>query len=269
MNESAQRLRVPKRRIYDITNVLEGVGLLEKRSKNTVAWRGSETLLGSAMDPAAQESVATCRAAIGALHEEEARLDEWIAQLRRIPAGGGALSVRTADIVRALEHPPEEPAVDRAGLVDDDGRPRRAFLAVHAPYDSVALVPKPDLGGADRRLFVGTARGAPEHELPAVAEVPEGTDVSKTKRKFPLRSLKSLTQPRLGDRIQVYALPVRYDESTHKLESLGTQELNAVVAADAAPRAKGSPGWDVAEALANDDGGVSDFFAAAAGEETA
>lgn len=29
-----------KRRIYDITNVLEGIGLIEKRSKNSVVWRG-------------------------------------------------------------------------------------------------------------------------------------------------------------------------------------------------------------------------------------
>lgn len=28
-----------KRRIYDITNVLEGIGLISKRSKNVVQWR--------------------------------------------------------------------------------------------------------------------------------------------------------------------------------------------------------------------------------------
>lgn len=40
-----------KRRIYDITNVLEGIGLIEKKSKNIVQWRGSlprdEELYGS------------------------------------------------------------------------------------------------------------------------------------------------------------------------------------------------------------------------------
>ena len=35
----ADSLRVPRRRLYDITNVLEGVGLLDKRGKNTVVWR--------------------------------------------------------------------------------------------------------------------------------------------------------------------------------------------------------------------------------------
>lgn len=32
--------QVQKRRIYDITNVLEGIGLIEKKSKNNIQWRG-------------------------------------------------------------------------------------------------------------------------------------------------------------------------------------------------------------------------------------
>ena len=30
-----------KRRIYDITNVLEGIGLIEKKNKNCIQWRGA------------------------------------------------------------------------------------------------------------------------------------------------------------------------------------------------------------------------------------
>lgn len=33
--------QVQKRRIYDITNVLEGIGLIEKKGKNNIQWRGS------------------------------------------------------------------------------------------------------------------------------------------------------------------------------------------------------------------------------------
>ncbi|XP_056135024.1 transcription factor E2F4-like [Lampris incognitus] len=41
LKEAAQILAVrQKRRIYDITNVLEGIGLIKKRSKNSVQWNG-------------------------------------------------------------------------------------------------------------------------------------------------------------------------------------------------------------------------------------
>ncbi|XP_064482408.1 transcription factor E2F3-like [Ornithodoros turicata] len=39
LNKASESLRVQKRRIYDITNVLEGVGLIEKKSKNNIKWR--------------------------------------------------------------------------------------------------------------------------------------------------------------------------------------------------------------------------------------
>lgn len=39
LNEAAELLAVQKRRIYDITNVLEGIGLIQKKSKNNIQWR--------------------------------------------------------------------------------------------------------------------------------------------------------------------------------------------------------------------------------------
>lgn len=39
LNEAAVVLEVPKRRIYDITNVLEGIDLVEKSGKNSCKWR--------------------------------------------------------------------------------------------------------------------------------------------------------------------------------------------------------------------------------------
>ncbi|KAJ3035938.1 Transcription factor e2fc [Rhizophlyctis rosea] len=39
LNAAAAQLNVQKRRIYDITNVLEGVDLIEKSAKNYVRWK--------------------------------------------------------------------------------------------------------------------------------------------------------------------------------------------------------------------------------------
>ncbi|XP_068158009.1 transcription factor E2f1 [Drosophila tropicalis] len=47
LNEASNRLSVQKRRIYDITNVLEGIGILEKKSKNNIQWRGGQSMVSS------------------------------------------------------------------------------------------------------------------------------------------------------------------------------------------------------------------------------
>ncbi len=41
LKDAAHQLQVAKRRIYDITNVLEGINMIEKSHKNKVKWKGS------------------------------------------------------------------------------------------------------------------------------------------------------------------------------------------------------------------------------------
>ncbi|KAM6045176.1 transcription factor E2F2 [Chlamydotis macqueenii] len=41
LNRAAEALEVQKRRIYDITNVLEGIQLIRKKSKNNIQWMGT------------------------------------------------------------------------------------------------------------------------------------------------------------------------------------------------------------------------------------
>ena len=42
LNEAVGKLEVQKRRIYDITNVLEGIGLIAKYKKNKIRWAGTD-----------------------------------------------------------------------------------------------------------------------------------------------------------------------------------------------------------------------------------
>ncbi|NXQ58001.1 E2F6 factor, partial [Anthoscopus minutus] len=52
LNEVAKTLGVRKRRVYDITNVLDGIDLIKKRSKNLIQWTGNnlDHVVGKAPD---------------------------------------------------------------------------------------------------------------------------------------------------------------------------------------------------------------------------
>ena len=43
LNDAVGKLAVQKRRIYDITNVLEGIGLIQKYKKNKIRWAGPDS----------------------------------------------------------------------------------------------------------------------------------------------------------------------------------------------------------------------------------
>uniref|UniRef100_A0A3B4XF32 E2F transcription factor 5 n=1 Tax=Seriola lalandi dorsalis TaxID=1841481 RepID=A0A3B4XF32_SERLL len=67
-----------KRRIYDITNVLEGVGLIEKKNKNIIQWRGENT---GSQTQEVLEQVKVLKAQISELEDQEKELDNQKAWL--------------------------------------------------------------------------------------------------------------------------------------------------------------------------------------------
>lgn len=73
LNKASELLGVQKRRIYDITNVLEGVGLIEKKSKNNIRWREGK----SATFTKVQQ---TLEAELNQLESKENILDQLIKQ---------------------------------------------------------------------------------------------------------------------------------------------------------------------------------------------
>ncbi|XVF05097.1 hypothetical protein REPUB_Repub05bG0142000 [Reevesia pubescens] len=78
LNKAADILEVQKRRIYDITNVLEGIGLIEKKLKNRIQWKGLDVSRPGEVD----ENVATLQAEVENLSIEEHRLDEQIREMQ-------------------------------------------------------------------------------------------------------------------------------------------------------------------------------------------
>jgi transcription factor E2F3 len=71
LNQASVALSVQKRRIYDITNVLEGIGLLRKISKNNIQWRGTNS-------PDALDSQRDLNQELADLEAKENQLDDLI-----------------------------------------------------------------------------------------------------------------------------------------------------------------------------------------------
>ncbi|XP_017273847.1 transcription factor E2F2 [Kryptolebias marmoratus] len=85
LNWATEILEVQKRRIYDITNVLEGVQLIRKKSKNNIQWLVGDVFEGGA---GGGEKACVLRKELGDLERAERCLDDLIqsstAQLKQL-----------------------------------------------------------------------------------------------------------------------------------------------------------------------------------------
>ncbi|KAK1895101.1 Transcription factor E2F3 [Dissostichus eleginoides] len=94
LNLAAETLQVQKRRLYDITNVLEGIHLIKKKSKNNIQWMGCSLL--EVEGSLSQRQILTTE--VSALAEEEQRLEQLI---QRYIKQLGNLRDQTVIVVKA------------------------------------------------------------------------------------------------------------------------------------------------------------------------
>ncbi|XP_055832543.1 transcription factor E2FB-like [Solanum dulcamara] len=129
LNKAADTLDVQKRRIYDITNVLEGIGLIEKKLKNRIQWKGLDVSRPGEVD----ESVTSLQAGVENLTIEESRLDEQIRE--------------TQERLRDLSE--DENNKRWLFVTEDDIKSlpclqNDTLIAVKAPHGTTLEVPDPD-----------------------------------------------------------------------------------------------------------------------------
>lgn len=115
LNWASQVLDVQKRRIYDITNVLEGIQLISKKSKNNIQW------LGNRIDAALVSHHKELQREVCDLTEAEEQLDELISkcnvQLRLLtedPQNKKLGYVHCQDLRQSFESPDQLVMVIRA-----------------------------------------------------------------------------------------------------------------------------------------------------------
>lgn len=205
------------------------------------------------------------RREIGSLHKEEALLDHWIDFATKLEAPHGVLpTATTAEILEALLYQNDDTTNDN--LVDETGKPKQSYLAVHMRFDGIAHITQPDEAqtsqdnGDDAKqqhhqLHVGSLL---RHETEIANDAKDNPDAPLTKKRKTMALLQShLGPPRKDDHVHVYLLPVQWNDDAKKLESLGAQPLT-MPAETVATEAVTS--WEqVADSLAHDEG-VSEFF---------
>ncbi|KAL3989982.1 E2F/DP winged-helix DNA-binding domain family protein [Acanthocheilonema viteae] len=123
LNEAAMRLGVQKRRLYDITNVLEGIDMIEKMGKNSIRWKSNDE--------------------IGSRGIEAQRLKEEIKSLDKYEQ---SLDELITSIENALKLAKEDPTdrvysyVKYADLRMLPGMSDQTLIAIKAPKDSYSSI---------------------------------------------------------------------------------------------------------------------------------
>ncbi|XP_062394205.1 transcription factor E2F3-like [Sardina pilchardus] len=129
LNWAAETLSVQKRRLYDITNVLEGVHLVKKKSKNNIQWMGCN--LSEAGGVGTQRQALSSE--LARLHQEELRLDQLITSC-------------TQDVKLMTEAPANQKLayVTYEDLRHINGLRDQTVIVVKAPADTKLEVPDPE-----------------------------------------------------------------------------------------------------------------------------
>ncbi|CAN4093972.1 unnamed protein product [Withania somnifera] len=145
LNHSAVILEVAKRRIYDITNVLEGIGLIEKTTKSRIRLKGFQSTKSQGLD----NQVSNLKGEIENLNDEDCRLDncirEKLEQIRILESDVNCQKnlFLTEEDIMSLPHFRD-----------------KTVIAIKAPYASSIKVPDPcedlDLGKQYRLVLRST-----------------------------------------------------------------------------------------------------------------
>uniref|UniRef100_A0A8C3G9Z8 E2F transcription factor 2 n=1 Tax=Cyclopterus lumpus TaxID=8103 RepID=A0A8C3G9Z8_CYCLU len=151
LNWATEVLEVQKRRIYDITNVLEGVQLIRKKSKNNIQWLVGDVFEGGA---GGGEKACSLRKELGELERVERSLDELIhsstAQLKQLTEYEDNKRYPFHPVVFACYVTYQD--IRSIGTLRD-----QTVIAVKAPADTKLEVP--DTAGGSLQIYLKSKNG--------------------------------------------------------------------------------------------------------------
>ncbi|XP_021377574.1 transcription factor E2F3-like [Mizuhopecten yessoensis] len=163
LNKAAEHLEVQKRRIYDITNVLEGINLISKKSKNNIQWKGCTNSIAANPDcPALSTEIVDLHSDVADLEAKENMLDDLIVsctkQLKSMTeeADNKKLAYVTYQDIRNIDTLDEQ-----------------TVIAIKAPPETRLEVPDPD---QNIQIWLKSSKGpievylCPEDTVESVAD---------------------------------------------------------------------------------------------------
>ncbi|KAM9341669.1 transcription factor E2F2 [Symphorus nematophorus] len=209
LNWATEVLEVQKRRIYDITNVLEGVQLIRKKSKNNIQWLVGDVFEGGA---GGGEKACALRKELGDLERVEKSLDELIhsstAQLKqlteyednqRYPLHAAVLGYVTYQDIRSI-----------SSLRD------QTVIAVKAPADTKLEVPD-TAGQGSLQIYLKSKNGPIEVYLCPEEGLEDASPVKSAvtpKKEFPQPLGPPVTTPMAPPSYSIKEEPAETNIST-------------------------------------------------------
>lgn len=138
LNNAAEMLDVQKRRIYDITNVLEGIGVIEKNSKNNIKWVGAKHLERASEPDESRDETLLATNLVNLHHDiedlklSESRLDELIAECQQ--------EMKQCSAAKHINRHSYVTYQDIRGIQDFNDK---TVIAIKAPPETKLEVPDP------------------------------------------------------------------------------------------------------------------------------
>ncbi|OQS07382.1 transcription factor [Thraustotheca clavata] len=218
LNQAALALGVQKRRIYDITNVLEGIGLIEKTSKNNIHWKGgagvkqakasvdaskmstddddSSSASSSILFPSSASmsaEVENLKAEMTKLIEEEKLIDHFIRHMTLSVKQLHDCENEQDDNEPEEKKPPGQCYISHQDIRCLPSLADQSIMAIKAPPGTTLEVPDPDEGmptGSRRfQIFLKSDEGPVDVYLVSQAQDNNGVQVKEE----PLESYESDT----------------------------------------------------------------------------
>uniref|UniRef100_A0A8C8ZYH5 E2F transcription factor 1 n=1 Tax=Prolemur simus TaxID=1328070 RepID=A0A8C8ZYH5_PROSS len=222
LNWAAEVLKVQKRRIYDITNVLEGIQLIAKKSKNHIQWLGSHATvgIGGRLEGLTQD--------LQQLQESEEQLDHLMhictTQLQLLSEDSDSqrypwIAYVTCQDLRSIADPAEQmvmvikaPPETQLQAVDSSETFQISLKSKQGPID-VFLCPEESVGGIspENTSSQGAACGEEDRAADPATTVPPPSSPPSSPTTDPGKSLLSLEQEPLLSRMGGLRAPVDED----------------------------------------------------------